>query len=162
MNLFDIAAAEHIPVQKHTAGEEFAWGGTKIRVLSPPGDWQPKPKRANDDSLAFLIRYGDTKALLAGDLERKMEDFVATESPQADVLKVPHHGSATSTSSALLAAVRPRFAVISAGYQNPFGHPRKVVLDRLQIYGVKTYRTDLQGAVTFLLDGKHVEARVQP
>jgi competence protein ComEC len=52
--------------------------------------------------------------------------------------------------------------VISAGYQNPFGHPRKVVLDRLQIYRVKTYRTDLQGAVTFLLDGKRVEARVQP
>jgi competence protein ComEC len=162
LNLFDIAAAEQIPVRKHTAGEEFAWGGTRIRVLSPPGDWQPKPKRANDDSLAFLIRYGDTKALLAGDLERKMEDFVATESPQADVLKVPHHGSATSTSSALLAAVRPRFAVISAGFQNPFGHPRQVVLNRLQIYGVKTYRTDLQGAVTFLLDGKYVEARVEP
>ena len=83
-----------------------------------------------------------------------MERFVATESPHADLLKVAHHGSATSTTSALLAAVHPRFAVISAGYQNPFGHPRQVVLNRLQIYGVKTYRTDLQGAVTFLLDGK--------
>jgi len=112
--------------------------------------------------LSLLIGYGNTKALLAGDLERNMEQFVATESPQADLLKVPHHGSATSTSSALMAAVHPQFAVISAGYQNPFGHPRKVVLDRLQIYHVKTYRTDLQGAVTFLLDGKSVEARVRP
>jgi len=127
---------------------------------SPPADWQPKPKRANDDSLALLIGYGETRALLAGDLERNMEQFVATESPQANLLKVPHHGSATSTSSALLAAVHPQFAVISAGYQNSFGHPRKVVLDRLQIYRVKTYRTDLQGAVTFLLDGKHVEPRL--
>jgi competence protein ComEC len=162
LHLYDVASANHVRVQKHVAGEEFDWGGTKIRVLSPPADWQPKPKDANDDSLTLLIGYGNTKALLAGDLERKMEQYVAAESPQADLLKVPHHGSATSTSSALLAAVRPQFAVISAGYQNPFGHPRKVVLDRLQIYRVKTYRTDLQGAVTFLLDGKRVEARVQP
>jgi competence protein ComEC len=161
LHLYDVASANHVRVQKHVAGDEFDWGGTKIRVLSPPADWQPKPTRANDDSLSLVIGYGNTKALLAGDLERTMEQFVATESPQADLLKVPHHGSATSTSSALLAAVQPHFAVISAGYQNPFGHPRKVVLDRLQIYRVKTYRTDLQGAVTFLLDGKHVEARVQ-
>jgi len=160
LHLYDVASANHVFVQKHVAGEEFDWGGTKIRVLSPPADWQPKPKDANDDSLTLLIGYGNTKALLAGDLERKMEQLVAAESPQADLLKVPHHGSATSTSSALLAAVHPQFAVISAGYQNPFGHPRQVVLDRLQIYGVKTYRTDLQGAVTFLLDGKHVEPRI--
>jgi competence protein ComEC len=162
LHLYEVALANHVPVKKHVAGEEFDWGGTKIRVVSPPPDWQPRPNRANDDSLALLIGYGATRALLAGDLERTMEQFVATESPQADLLKVPHHGSATSTSSALLAAVRPQFAVISAGYQNSFGHPRKVVLDRLQIYRVKTYRTDLQGAVTFLLDGKQVEARVQP
>ena len=162
LNLYQVARANHVGIQKHIAGEEFDWGGTKVRVLSPPADWQPKPERANDDSLSLLIRYGDTKALLAGDLERSMEQIVATESPQADLLKVPHHGSATSTSSALLDAVRPRFAVISAGYQNPFGHPRQVVLDRLQIYRVKTYRTDLQGAVTFLLDGKNVEPRVHP
>jgi len=162
VHLYDVASANHASLQKHVAGEEFDWGGTKIRVLSPPADWQPKPTRANDDSLSLLIGYGNTKALLAGDLERNMEQFIATESPQADLLKVPHHGSATSTSSALMAAVHPQFAVISAGYQNPFGHPRKVVLDRLQIYHVKTYRTDLQGAVTFLLDGKSVEARVRP
>ncbi|HXA86349.1 MAG TPA: ComEC/Rec2 family competence protein [Candidatus Dormibacteraeota bacterium] len=162
LNLYEIASASHIPVQKHTAGEQFDWGGTKIRVLSPPADWQPKPKRANDDSLALLIRYGHTKALLAGDLERNMEQFVATESPQADLLKVAHHGSATSTTPEFLAAVRPRFAVISVGYHSPFHHPAQRVLDRLRYGHVQTYRTDLQGAVTFLLDGKQVEARVQP
>src|ERR1700681_784595 len=96
----------------------------------------------------LLIAYGDTKALLAGDLEKKMERFVASESPRADLLKVAHHGSATSTTPELLAAVHPRFAVISAGYQNSFGHPRQLVLDRLQAAEVRTYRTDLQGAVT--------------
>jgi competence protein ComEC len=161
-HLYKIANENHVAIHQHVAGDEIDWSGTRIRVLSPPADWQPKPQPKNDGSLALLIGYGDTRALLAGDLEKKMERFVATESPRAELLKVAHHGSATSTTPELLAAVQPHFAVISAGYQNSFGHPRKVVLDRLQIYHVKTYRTDLQGAVTFLLDGKHVEPRVQP
>jgi competence protein ComEC len=90
----------------------------------------------------------------------QMERFVATESPAADLLKVAHHGSATSTTPELLAAVHPHFAVISVGASNPFGHPRHEVLERLQANRVLTYRTDLFGAVTFLLDGKHVQAHV--
>lgn len=160
--LYEIANEKHVAVRRYVAGDALGWSGTNIRVLAPPPDWQPKSQPKNDDSLALLIGYGDTRALLAGDLEKKMERFVATESPRADLLKIAHHGSATSTTPELLAAVHPRFAVISAGYQNSFGHPRKVVLDRLQAADVQIYRTDLQGAVTFLLDGKSVEARVQP
>jgi competence protein ComEC len=162
LHLYEVANENHLVIRRHVAGDEVDWAGTKIRVLSPPADWQPKPKRANDDSLALLIGYGNTRALLAGDLEKRMERFVATESPRADLLKVAHHGSATSTTPELLAAVHPRLAVISVGYHNSFGHPRQVVLDRLQAAEVRTYRTDLQGAITFLLDGKSVEARVQP
>jgi competence protein ComEC len=76
--------------------------------------------------------------------------------PEAQLLKVAHHGSAGSTSSELLAAVRPRYAVISAGVRNVYGHPRRDVLERLQDSGVKTYRTDVMGAVSFYLDGKSV------
>ena len=161
-NLYAIAVANHIAIHKHAAGDALDWGGTKIRVLSPPVDWQPKAQPKNDDSLALLVRYGDTSALLAGDLEKKMEQFVATESPEADLLKVAHHGSDTSTTSELLTAVNPKFAVISVGYHNSFGHPRPTVLDRLQASHVRTYRTDLSGAVTFLLDGKQVQAHLQP
>ena len=162
LHLYKVASENHVIIRKYVAGNELDWSGTKVRVLSPPPDWQPTERRNNDASLALLIGYGNTRALLAGDLEKKMERFVATESPGADLLKVAHHGSATSTTPELLAAVHPRFAVISAGYRNSFGHPRQVVLDRLQAAEVHTYRTDLQGAVTFLLDGKNVEARVQP
>ena len=162
LHLYEVANENHVAIRQHVAGDALDWSGTNIRVLSPPADWQPTERRNNDASLALLVGYGDTRALLAGDLEKKMERFVASESPRADLLKVAHHGSATSTTPELLAAVHPRFAVISAGYQNSFGHPRKVVLDRLQAAEVRTYRTDLQGAVTFLLDGKSVEARVQP
>ena len=131
-----------------------------IRVLAPPSDWQPKSKPENDDSLALLITYRETSALLAGDLVKKMERFVVTESPRADLLKVAHHGSATSTTPELLAAVHPKVAVISAGYHNSFGHPRAEVLERLQRSGVATFRTDMLGVTTFLLDGKTVQPRV--
>jgi competence protein ComEC len=160
LHLLETAKAGHVVIHRHASGDEFEWGGAKIRVLSPPADWQPQPAKENDDSLAMLIGYGETRALLAGDLERKMEQFVATESPTADLLKVAHHGSSTSTTPELLAAVHPRMAVISVGYNNSFGHPHESVLKRLQYGKVQTYRTDRFGAVTFLLDGKRVEARL--
>jgi competence protein ComEC len=153
-HLYNVAALTHTIIHKHTSGETLDWGGTKIRVLSPPPDWRPKAEPKNDDSLSLLITFQETGALLAGDLEKKMERYVANESPHADLLKIAHHGSSTSTTPELLAAVRPRFSVISAGYHNAFGHPRREVLARLQAAHVKTYRTDLFGLVTFLLDGK--------
>src|SRR6202023_2451997 len=105
LHLYAVAQKNHVAIRRHTASDEIDWGATKIRVLSPPADWQPKSKRKNDDSLAILIGYGDTRALLAGDLEKRMERFVAKDSPKADLLKVAHHGSATSTTPELLAAV---------------------------------------------------------
>jgi competence protein ComEC len=158
--LYEAADANHVAIRRHSAGEVLQWAGASVRVLAPPADWQPKKRRENDDSLTLLIRYGETSALLAGDLEKQMERFVATESPAADLLKVAHHGSATSTTPELLAAVHPHFAVISVGSSNPFGHPRHEVLERLQASRVLTYRTDFFGAVTFLLDGKRVQAHV--
>jgi len=161
-HLYEMAAENHTAIIKHVAGDEITWGGTNIRVLSPPADWQTSvtEKNKNNDSLTLLVHYKDSSALLAGDLEKKMEQLVATESPAANLLKVAHHGSATSTTPELLAAVHPQFAVISVGYENSFGHPRRDVLERLQENKVRTYRTDMFGAVTFLLDGKQVQAEV--
>ncbi|HEX7288970.1 MAG TPA: ComEC/Rec2 family competence protein [Candidatus Angelobacter sp.] len=153
------AAETHVLIRRHTEGEEFDWAGTHIRILSPPPDWQTKPKPKNDDSLAFVISYGQTSALLAGDLEKTMERYISWRTPHVDLLKVAHHGSNTSTTPELLRAAQPRFAVISAGYRNPFKHPRIEVLERLQGAGVRTFRTDMLGAITFLLDGKNVEAK---
>ncbi len=88
MHLYEIANQNHLAIRQQVAGDELDWSGTHIRVLSPPADWQPKTQPKNDDSLALLISYGNTRALLAGDLEKNMERFVATESPAADLLKV--------------------------------------------------------------------------
>jgi len=106
------------------------------------------------------ITYRGTSALLEGDAERLTERQVAQEQPQADLLKVAHHGSATSTIPELLAAVHPKFAVISVGMRNTYGHPRREVLARLGESRVATYRTDVNGAVTFYLDGKDVSPQL--
>ena len=82
--------------------------------------------------------------------------------PEATLLKVAHHGSASGTSADLLSAAHPRYAVISVGARNVYGHPRREVLDRLEQAGVATFRTDEEGAVSFYLDGKFVTPNVAP
>jgi len=149
-----------IPIVLHKAGDNLQMDDAKIAVLAPPRDVEAHPSRPNDESLVIRISYGATSALLEGDAEKKTEKQVAKENPQADLLKVAHHGSATSTIPELLAAVHPRFAVISVGARNVYGHPRQEVLDRLGEAHVRTYRTDMNGAVTFYLDGKTVSPRL--
>ena len=154
------ARALKIPIILHKAGDSLELGGAKIAVLAPPRDAQAHPSRPNDESLVIKISYGVTSALLEGDAEKKTEKQVAQENPQADLLKVAHHGSSTSTIPELLAAVHPRFAVISVGARNVYGHPRQEVLDRLAAAHVRTYRTDMNGAVSFYLDGKSVSSQL--
>jgi competence protein ComEC len=153
------AKALGIPVMLHKVGDTVEVGGAKVAVLAPPRDLETHPSRPNDESLVLKVSYRETSALLEGDAEKKTEKQVAQENPQADVLKVAHHGSATSTIPELLAAVHPHFAVISVGARNVYGHPRQEVLDRLAEAHVLTYRTDMEGAVTFYLDGKTVSSQ---
>jgi len=145
-----------IAVVPRKAGDQFEAGGVQFRVLAPDPSDETPATRPNDESLVMKIAYRETSALLEGDAEKPTERQVAQEQPQADLLKVAHHGSATSTIPELLAAVRPRYAVISVGARNVYGHPRWEVLNRLAEARVFTYRTDLDGAVTFYLDGKNV------
>jgi competence protein ComEC len=154
------ARALKIPIVLHNTGDSLAMDDAKIAVLAPSRDAESHPSRPNDESLVIKISYGATSALLEGDAEKKTEKQVAQENPQADLLKVAHHGSSTSTIPELLAAVHPKFAVISVGVRNVYGHPRQEVLDRLGEAHVRTYRTDMNGAVTFYLDGKTVSPQL--
>ncbi|HXZ41057.1 MAG TPA: ComEC/Rec2 family competence protein, partial [Terriglobales bacterium] len=145
-----------IPVVVHQAGDSFETGGLKYHILAPAADAAVSARKTNDDSLVMTVSYGGTSALLEGDAEKEVERRIADEQPTADLLKVAHHGSATSTIPELLSAVNPRFAVISVGAHNTYGHPRREVLERLAESHVITYRTDLDGAVSFYLDGRAV------
>ena len=150
------AKALNIPIVFHQAGDHFEAGGLSFRVLAPAPDPESPNRKTNDDSLVMSVRYLKTSALLEGDAEKEVERRIADEQVEADLLKVGHHGSATSTIPELLSAVRPSFAVISVGARNVYGHPRREVLERLAETHVRTYRTDLNGAVSFYLDGHAV------
>jgi competence protein ComEC len=138
-------------------GDQFDYGGAHFHMLAPGRDHITGSMRPNDDCLVFTATFRGTTALLEGDAERSAEKRVVEQRPgEAMLLKVAHHGSASGTSADLLSTVHPRYAVISVGARNVYGHPWREVLERLQQAEVKTYRTDEEGAVSFYLDGKSV------
>ena len=148
--------------KQHHAGDEFDFGGVHFRVLNPQVDEVATNRTQDDESMVLHLRYGDTTALLEGDSHRRTEALLVGENPKADFLKIGHHGSLTSSSPEFLAAVAPRLAVVSAGYYNSFRHPRPEVMQRFAERHVQTYRTDLEGAVSFYFDGTKVWAQPVP
>jgi competence protein ComEC len=154
--LLQEAATAGVTVRKLAAGDEVTFGGAQVTVLSPPRDWKAGKRAHNNDSLVLKLSHGGKSALLAGDAEKKIERMLAGREVRADLLKVGHHGSATSTQPEFLGAVRPSFAVISVGSRNRYGYPNMRVLTQLEQAQVKTFRTDAVGAVTFYLNGEEV------
>jgi len=151
--LLDEARSLGIMVRRFHAGDAFAWGGLQANVLSPEADYTNPDMAKNDDSLVVRLAYGKGSVLLEGDAEwaSEVEMLLQHRVAPSTLLKVGHHGSKTSTAAAFLAAVSPREAVISVGRHNTFGHPRWEVLDRLEQAHVQTWRTDREGAETFLI-----------
>lgn len=156
------AAAVHTQVIRHTAGDQFNFGDVAVRVLAPEPDYQPAATPGNNDSLVLQMRYGRTTALLEGDAESPSEAHMEARGKlHAEFLKVGHHGSITSTTPAFLAAVSPKYAAISVGRRNYYGHPSGEVLHELQSSHIRTYRTDRLGLSTFYLDGNRVSAAAE-
>ena len=134
------------------AGDRPAWAGLAVDALAPEPGRTAGQKSANDDSLVLRVAYGAASAQFEGDAEVPSEQRMLSNNLQpVTLLKIGHHGSLTSTSDALLAALHPVAAVISCGRGNRFGHPRMPVLERLQAAGIHTARTDTMGASQFLL-----------
>jgi competence protein ComEC len=161
-NLERLAHERKIPVLHEARGNTFAWDGVETQLLWPestPQEIGPSPK--NNDSLVLRLKYGERTFMLPGDAEKQAESAILDENSEialrADVLKVGHHGSKNSTMPGFLAAVRPRVAVISAGEDNPYGHPNPELLVRLETAGVRILRTDRDGAVHILTDGEKLE-----
>jgi competence protein ComEC len=158
-NVISAAHASGVSVVRHWEGDEFEFGGTNLRVLFPPRDWPVGDKPQNSDSMVLSLTYGQSSLLLEGDAEKRAERRIsAVEHPRADLLKVGQHGSASATTQDLIDSARPQFAIISVGSGNSFGLPRAETLARLAAAGTRVYRTDLDGAVTFYLDGHSVKA----
>ncbi len=156
--LLDEAAALHVRVRSFRAGDAFTFGSTQVNVLAPFRDYVPGPEPTNNDSLVLHVAYGATSVMLEGDAEAPIEQAMLAEPGLGStLLKVGHHGSITSTRPEFFKRVAPQWAVISCGLHNRYGHPREEVLQELQEAHVRTFRTDIQGASCFVLDGKTVE-----
>ncbi len=146
----------------------FAEGGTAIpwadsctvTVLSPITTYDTSQDELNDRSVVLHVRYGDTAVLLTGDAEELAEKRMLDTFPQsmlcANVLKLGHHGSSSSTGYGFFLAVDPDYAVASCGADNDYGHPHKETLSLLYDTRTAFYCTDTDGSVTFLLDGTAV------
>lgn len=130
----------------------------KTEVLFPNNSaYRNRSGNKNNDSIVLRVSWFDTSFLFTGDLEADAEAvLVGSGQLKSDVLKVGHHGSSTSTSEEFLESVSPKYAVISAGRGNKYGHPHKEVTDRLDSKGVTTYRTDRDGTVEFLVDERGI------
>jgi competence protein ComEC len=158
-NLISIAQSYGVKVVRHWEGDAFDFGGIDVHVLFPPRDWPVGDKPQNGDSMVLSLIYGQSSLLLQGDAQKRTERRVCTlEHPTATLLKVGHHGSANATTQQLVDSTRPEFAIMSVGSGNSFGLPRYETLERLAAAGTRVYRTDLDGAVTFYLDGRSVKA----
>lgn len=148
------ADRQGVPITVPEPDQTFRLGEAQVQVLGPRRAYE----ETNNTSLVLMVTYGETRFLLTGDMESRAEqDLVeAGCALQADLLKIGHHGSDTSTSYRFLNEVMPDYAVIQAGRDNDYGHPREEVLSRLRDAGAALYRTDLQGDILAESDGRAV------
>jgi competence protein ComEC len=138
-------------------GDNFTLDGVEVQVLWPPrGD--KNSSSGNNDSIVLHLKYGRVAFLLAGDIEQPAETSLCGSDSdlRADLLKVPHHGSKTSSTYPFLDKVNPTYAVISVGVRSRFGHPHPDVVNRYVQRGVELFETGRDGMVTAETDGNHL------
>lgn len=147
----------HTRVAVPKVGDQFAVGDLCITVLAPPkGGFE----QVNNNSLVLRCEYGETSMLTTGDAESEAEDWLLshcdTELLDVDLLKAGHHGSDTSTGRLFLEAVTPNYVAISCGRGNSYNHPVQSVLDLISSVHAEICRTDQEGSLVFLSDGRHL------
>jgi len=158
------AARARIPWQRVRPGDSLRVDEVMLTALAPDSTWVAGLSDANLASTVLVARVGTIRFLFTGDAEAPEEDWLLSRDPgalAADVLKVGHHGSRTSTSSRFLGAVRPRLALVSVGAHNAYGHPSPEVLQALRDSGVQVLRTDRLGTIVVSTDGTHLEVEAR-
>lgn len=159
------ALAKHIPIVYPRAGDVWKTDdGVTMTFVGPSLPFiHGGSNDVNDNSIAFVLQYRHFRMLLTGDAGTAAEARFLAEGIDlhADVLKVGHHGSAYGSSPAFLSAVHPRYAIISVGRHNLFGHPAPSTIARLHAIGATVYRTDQNGGVTVTSDGNAYDVRPQ-
>lgn len=153
------AAGQGLEIMHPDPGDSFDIGGGNVQILGPVTE---DTDELNNTSIVMKLIYGDTSFLFTGDAERDEENDIlnAGYDLSADVLKVGHHGSDSSTSYVFLREVMPEYAVIPVGKNNSYKHPSEALISRLRDAEVKEiYRTDLNGDVVFYSNGEDIKVK---
>lgn len=142
-------------------GEKFSFGAVTITFLAPSKDYG---NNLNNWSIGIKVSNGKHSFVMCGDAEREAEeDMLATKLDlSADVLKLSHHGSDTSSTKEFMKAVNPKYAVISVGKGNTYGHPSKSTIKMLKDNKIEYFRTDKQGTIVITSDGEKLISNVSP
>ncbi len=151
-NVFSAASSKGLNYRTPSAGETMMVGGMQVTFIAPAYYGYDGP---NNSSLGLIVRYGGTSFLFAGDCEATAEAAILSSGQDIDidVYQVNHHGSNTSSTGAFLAAMSPKYAVISCAEGNTYGHPHSETLNSLRAMGVQVFRTDEQGTIKAYSDG---------
>lgn len=147
------------PIQPE-AGAVYELGTAEFTILAPLDEYE----EVNDNSIAFRLVHGKNRFLFTGDAEHAAEaDMIkAGRILSADVYKVAHHGSRGTNTELFMLSVRPKYAVISCGAGNDYGHPHSRVLNLLRLLRAKVFRTDEQGTIVAFSDGEKVTFNMSP
>jgi competence protein ComEC len=163
--LLKVIKTKGIKMVRVADGFTRSFGGARVEALHPAEGWMPGGERkkgwANNNSLVLRIAFGDHNLIFTGDIEGKAENRLLRDDKRigAHVLKVPHHGSKTSSTYYFVNEVSPQYAVFSLGYKNIYHFPNKRVVGRYEELGCQILRTDLDGAVTVTSDGKQLQVK---
>ncbi len=157
--VLDVCSRREIPIHLVHDGDARSVGELSLRAFLADRTFKHSPE--NNSSIVLRAGIGRWSALLTGDVERDAEEVLAERDVRADVLKVGHHGSRTSSTAVLLDAVHPRIALISCGLHNTFGHPHASVVEALSMRGIRTWRTDRNGTIDVDFLPSHIVVQQQ-
>ena len=154
-HIVSIAKQKKVNLIYVKAGDVITLNGVKIKILHPQEKLIAE-NSINNNSIVFKLEYKSFSILFTGDIENIAEEVILSKNInlKADILKVAHHGSKTSSSQRFIEAVSPKIALIGVGKNNMFGHPNREVIERLQSYGTKIYRTDECGEISITVNNR--------
>lgn len=160
-DVLNVIKKKGLKITSPTPGSEFKLGDAVCTVFGPNGK---EYEDLNDYSIVIKVTYKDTSFLLTGDAEGICEKEMLSKGfdLSADVLKLGHHGSGSSTTKAFLDKVNPKYAIVSAEKGNDYGHPHKSTMDKLKSREIAVYRTDESGTIVCTSDGKGLKFNVKP
>lgn len=160
-NMVNALKNKNLKITVPKVGDQLNIGNATLTFLAPNSD---KYEDLNNYSIVVKLKFGNTSFLFTGDAEDLSDGEILQKQLdiQADVLKVGHHGSTSSTSQDFLNKVNPKYAIISCGKDNDYGHPHKETLDKLKAKNIEIFRTDLGGTIIANSDGTNITFNTNP